>query len=152
MTPLLSAILGVNIQKNKTNADGVVELLAQSGSFLLYLEEYKNEIGDGGSDPSTQACLSGARYWAQHRVYESHIFSLLFFLTVHSLVRKASKCHQLPHISRSRCWSMDRDPWCCLHRWLDCPTSDRLHLGRIRLRSMRASYFTRCTNLVCLKE
>jgi thiamine kinase-like enzyme len=35
---------------------------------LLFLEEDKNELGDGGSDPSTQTGLSIARCWAQDKV------------------------------------------------------------------------------------
>jgi hypothetical protein len=76
LTPLLRSILGFNIQKilndDRTNADGAVELFADLGSFLLYLQEHKNEIGDGASDPSTQAGLSGGRYWVQPKVYDSH--------------------------------------------------------------------------------
>jgi hypothetical protein len=89
LTPLLCTILEANIQKilndDKTNADGVVELLENLGSFLIYLQEYKNEFGDGGSDPSTQAGLSGGRYWAQPKVCDSLFHSI--FLFIHSLVR-----------------------------------------------------------------
>jgi len=38
--------------------------------FLLFLEEDKNELGDGGSDPSTQNGLSTARCWAQDKYKE----------------------------------------------------------------------------------
>ncbi|KAG5634558.1 hypothetical protein H0H81_001534 [Sphagnurus paluster] len=69
LTPILCKILGVDIQTilndDKTNADGVVELLRAVGRFLIFLKEDKNEFGEGGSDPSTQAGLSTGRSWAQ---------------------------------------------------------------------------------------
>ena len=75
LTPLLCAILDINIQtimnEDKSVADGVVELSTELGRVLLYLQEKQNEFGDGGSDPSTQAGLSGGRYWAQSKVYHS---------------------------------------------------------------------------------
>jgi hypothetical protein len=84
LMPLLSHILDVNIQTilntDKTNADGIVELLKSWGRVLLLVEEDKNEFGDGGSDPSTQAVLSAGRCWAQSRVKNSYL-SLMVFLS-----------------------------------------------------------------------
>jgi len=58
LTPLLRNILGVNIQMvantDKTTPDGTVEMIGVL-PFLILLQEDKNEMGDGGSDPSTQA-------------------------------------------------------------------------------------------------
>ena len=72
LAPLLCAILDVNIQtilnEDKTNPDGIVEMVKNMLLFLTFLQEDKNELGDGGSDPSTQAGLSVARCWAQPRV------------------------------------------------------------------------------------
>jgi hypothetical protein len=72
LTPLLCNILNVNIQmilnKDKTNPDGIVEMALGILLFLIFLEEDKNELGDGGSDPSTQNGLSTARCWAQDKV------------------------------------------------------------------------------------
>jgi hypothetical protein len=139
LTPILCEIFGVDIKtivnNDKTNADGVVELLLEAGRLIILLQEDKNEFGEGGSDPATQAGLSTARSWAQTKVYDFyHSLLLVFFHScIHSLVQKASKCHQLPYISHSHRWSMDCYSWCCLHRRFDCPASDRLHLGRIRL-------------------
>ena len=74
LTPLLDQILDVNMQaivnEDKTLADAIVELNIGGGNIVLLLREDKNEFGDGGSDPSTQAGLSAARYWAQTRVSE----------------------------------------------------------------------------------
>jgi hypothetical protein len=39
-----------------------------SESALVLLKEDKNEIGDGGCDPSTQAGLSAVRFWVQFEV------------------------------------------------------------------------------------
>ena len=83
LMPLLSHILGVDIQSilntDKTNADGIVELMKSWGRALLLLEEDKNEFGDGGSDPSTQAGLSACRCWAQSRVKNSYLSFMVFF-------------------------------------------------------------------------
>jgi len=73
LTPLLCTILDVNIQmilnEDKTNLDGIVELVKKNMlHFMIFLREDKNEFGDGGSDPSTQAGLSAGRCWAQPRV------------------------------------------------------------------------------------
>ena len=72
LMPLLSRILNFDIQTimntDKTIADGVVEQLIWWGRILLLVEEDKNEFGDGGCDPSTQAGLSGGRCLAQERV------------------------------------------------------------------------------------
>ena len=72
LTPLLCAILGINIRtimnQDETSAD---ELSTELGSILIYLQENKNEFRDGSSDPSTQAGFSAARYWVQHKVYHS---------------------------------------------------------------------------------
>jgi hypothetical protein len=68
LTPLLGEILNVDIQiimnDDKTYADGTVEWISNSkgGRMLLLLKEDKNEIGDGGCDPSTQAGLSAAHH------------------------------------------------------------------------------------------
>ena len=86
LMPLLCTILGVDIQmilnEDKTNPDGIVETVNNLARCLL-LKEDKNEFGDGGSDPSTQAGLSAGRCWAQSRVRDH---SLYCHLTVHFLV------------------------------------------------------------------
>ena len=73
LTPLLCKILGVDIQtiqnEDNTMPDGIVENVIMEARSLLLLKEDKNEIGDGGSDPSTQGGLSAGRSWAQPRVY-----------------------------------------------------------------------------------
>jgi hypothetical protein len=72
LTPLLRNILDVNIQmilnKDKINPDSTVEMALGILLFMIFLEEDKNELGDGGSDPSTQNGLSTARCWAQDKV------------------------------------------------------------------------------------
>jgi len=75
LTPLLCDILGVDIQliqnEDKTT-DGIVELVTKGWRSLLLIKEDKNEFGEGGSDPSTQAGLSAGRSWAQNKVNISH--------------------------------------------------------------------------------
>ena len=55
-TPLLCTTLDVNIQsilnEDKTNPDGVVEIMKNKLSFLIFLQD-KNQFGDGGSDLAT---------------------------------------------------------------------------------------------------
>ena len=79
LTPLLCAILDVNIQtilnEDKTNPDGIVEVTKNMLHSLILLQEDKNEFGDGGSDPSTQAGLSAGRCWAQPRVCQIHFIT-----------------------------------------------------------------------------
>ena len=76
LTPLLCAILEVNIQtilnEDKTNPDGIVEAVKNMSQFLIFLQEDKNEFGDGGSDPATLAGLSAGCCWAQSRVCQIH--------------------------------------------------------------------------------
>ena len=76
LTPLLCAILDVNIQmilnEDKMNPDGIVETAKNMLLFLTFLKEEKNEFGEGGSDPLTQAGLSAGRCWAQPRVCQIH--------------------------------------------------------------------------------
>ena len=88
LSPLLCDILGVNIQTiqndDKTTADGTAKsgTKAEDMSFSCLFEEDKNEIGDGGSDPLTQAGLSAARSWVQKEVHDSHLICQ-FVLKVH---------------------------------------------------------------------
>jgi hypothetical protein len=91
LSPILSGVLGVSIQvvenADLTKADGVVEGFTQQNGqhsvFLCMLKEDKKELGDGGSDPSTQAGLSAARAWVQPRVRDFHF---LFIRKAHSLI------------------------------------------------------------------
>ena len=82
LTPLLCAILEVNIQtilnEDKTNPDGIVEVMINGLLFMIFLQEDKNEFGDGGSDPSTQAGLSAGRCWAQPRVCQIRVHCIAF--------------------------------------------------------------------------
>jgi len=84
LTPLLCAILDVNIQmilnEDKTNPDGIVETAKNMLLFLTFLKEEKNEFGEGGSDPSTQAGLSAGRCWAQPRVCQIHCIAFWPFI------------------------------------------------------------------------
>ena len=127
LTPLLRNILGVNIQMvanaDKTTPDGVVEMLLGVLLFLILLKEDKNEIGDGGSDPSTQAGLSLGHAWAQAKVcYGSPL--RFHHSGSFSIVQTISKRHKVSHLSCSFRWSMDRDPGCRHYRRRHRPTSD----------------------------
>jgi hypothetical protein len=91
LTPLLCAVLGVDIQmilnEDKTNPDGIVEKVDNLARWFLLLKEDKNEFGDGGSDPSTQAGLSAARCWAQSRVRDRSFTVLPSYYSFPSLKR-----------------------------------------------------------------
>jgi hypothetical protein len=73
LNPLLSKLLGEHIQavvnNDKTCPDGIVEFIIEMGLAATLHEEDKNELGDGGSDPSTQVSFSFARCWAQSKVF-----------------------------------------------------------------------------------
>jgi hypothetical protein len=77
--PKLSNVLSVGMEKvvnlDLTSADGVVltQALMMGEVAAIGIEEEKNEFGDGGSDPSTQAGLSYGRFWAQPNVCASNL-------------------------------------------------------------------------------
>jgi hypothetical protein len=100
LTPLLCAILDVNIQailnEDKTNPDGIVEVTINASLFFIFLQEDKNEFGDGGSDPSTQAGLSAGRCWAQPRVCQIH--SLYSVPNVHLFIPSIKPFETLPPV------------------------------------------------------
>ena len=78
LTPLLCAILGFNIQTiqnaDKTTPDGMVEVMTDMLHFIILFQGEKNEFGEGGSDPSTQAGLSVARSWVQSKVCRNLLY------------------------------------------------------------------------------
>jgi hypothetical protein len=69
--PNLLDVISVGMEKivnlDSTSADGMVvtQALMIGEVAAIGIEEDKNEFGDGGSDPSTQADLSYGRFWAQ---------------------------------------------------------------------------------------
>jgi hypothetical protein len=81
----LSQIIQISIARmvnsDNTSPDGVIEThVSVQGTpelAALVLKEDKRELGDGGSDPSTQCGLSMARYWAQYEVHNMLSFSCL---------------------------------------------------------------------------
>ena len=68
----------VNFDKSAADGTAASKTPVETGYQLaaLSIREDKNEIGDGGSDPSTQASLSYGRFWAQHDVCPSNLYSL----------------------------------------------------------------------------
>jgi hypothetical protein len=75
LQPLLSEILAItfSVEANadRTSPDGMFLVNPArdlSKSALVLLKEDKNEVGDGGCDPSTQAGLSMVRFWVQPEV------------------------------------------------------------------------------------
>lgn len=72
--PKLLKVIFVGMEKivnlDSTSADGVAvtQALMIGEVAAIGIEEDKNEFGDGGSDPSTQAGLSYGRFWAQPNV------------------------------------------------------------------------------------
>jgi len=72
--PELLDVISVGMEKiinlDSTSADGMVvtQALMIGEVAAIGIEEDKNEFGDGGSDPSTQAGLSYGRFWAQTNV------------------------------------------------------------------------------------
>jgi hypothetical protein len=69
----------VNFDKSAADGTAAAKTPVETGYQLaaLSIREDKNEIGDGGSDPSTQASLSYGRFWAQHDVCPSNLYSLM---------------------------------------------------------------------------
>jgi len=87
LNPILSRVLNFHLQvienDDETKADGTLEGFVQQSALLFLLKEDKNELGDGGSDPSIQAGLSAARSWVQSKVRD---FYFLFIRKAHSLI------------------------------------------------------------------
>ena len=103
LTPLLCAILDVNIQmilnEDKTNPGGIVEAAKNMLLFLTFLKEDKNEFGEGGSDPSTQAGLSVGRCWAQSRVCQIHCIAFWPFIPLFLSMNPFEMPASVPHFS-----------------------------------------------------
>lgn len=103
LTPLLCTILDVNIQmilnEDKTNPDGIVEAAKNMLLFLTFLKEDKNEFGEGGSDPSTQAGLSVGRCWAQSRVCRVHCIAFRPFIPLFLSMNPFEMPASVPHFS-----------------------------------------------------
>jgi hypothetical protein len=103
LTPLLCAILDVNIQmilnEDKTNPDGIVEVVKNTLHFMILLQEDKNELGDGGSDASNQAGLSAGRCWAQPRVCQIHCIVFRLFICLFLSMKRFETLPSVPHFS-----------------------------------------------------
>jgi hypothetical protein len=87
---LLEDALGITILKrvnaDGSNPDGVyeAELRGSKIKVILVLLEHKNELGDGGSDPSRQAGLSFSRFACQgdvcfHHCDQYFVFTDMYF-------------------------------------------------------------------------
>jgi hypothetical protein len=76
LSRLLATALSTVTNADKTSPDGMV-LITLAGKIceavVTLLKEDKNEVGDGGCDPSTQAGLSVVRFWAQREVGKCHL-------------------------------------------------------------------------------
>ncbi|CAA7270120.1 unnamed protein product [Cyclocybe aegerita] len=55
----------VNLDSTSRNGIVITQALVMVEAAAIGIEEDKNEFGDGGSNPSTQAGLSYGRFWAQ---------------------------------------------------------------------------------------
>jgi len=138
LNPLLTDVLGHHIQavvnSDKTRPDGIVEFYVDGiGPAASMHEEDKNENGDGGSDPATQAAFTFARDWAQSKVFFLRAFPSP---PPHesSLVRCRSKCHLLSLVPHRDCRPVDSGTRGGHHRSSDRSTSDRLCVGWVGLR------------------
>jgi len=60
---LLGRRLGVVVEKGVIS-DGVISTSSHESMAYLLIQEVKNEIGTGHSDPYNQASLAYRRYWA----------------------------------------------------------------------------------------
>jgi hypothetical protein len=77
---ILTLTMSTVLNADRTSPDGMF-LISLSGDIyetvMALLREDKNEFGDGGCDPSTQAGLSTVRFWVQDAVDKCQ-FSLSF--------------------------------------------------------------------------
>jgi hypothetical protein len=103
LLPLLRVIFDVNIQtvlnEDRTKPDGLVEVATNKLHFLIFIQEDKNEFGDGGSDPSTQAGLSVGRCWAQPKVCQTHCIAIWLFIYLFLSIKRFETLPPVPHFS-----------------------------------------------------
>jgi hypothetical protein len=104
LQPRLCEILAITFSAeanaDRTSPDGMflVNPVGElSESALVLLKEDKNELGDGGCDPSTQAGLSAVRFWVQNEVNSflllfTHAGLNCFLAHQHDEVRKQTCC------------------------------------------------------------
>jgi hypothetical protein len=119
--PKLLNVISVGMEKivnlDSTSADGMV--VTQASVMLgevaaIAIEEDKNEFGDRGSDPSTQAGLSYGRFWAQKMCVLSNLLHSLLELTSLACQNPREQLLSLfPYRSR---WCVNRHPRCHLDR------------------------------------
>ena len=91
--------MGTVVNADGTSPDGALSITLTKGvcdTIALLLKEDKNNLGDGGCDPSIQAGLSMSRFWAQGQVDKCE-FSLLSpalmpLFYQHSVVRNNTCC------------------------------------------------------------
>ena len=77
---ILDIIMNSVQNTDGTRADGAhtIRLEKINKTIVIFFREDKNDLGDGGCDPSTQVGLSMTRYWAQKEVDKRD--SLLSFI------------------------------------------------------------------------
>jgi len=68
-TTSLTGQFSIVENEDKSKSDGNLQTITTSGQIgLRVILAMKNEIGRGRSDPTIQAALSYAKYWAQPQV------------------------------------------------------------------------------------
>ena len=68
---ILGSGMGTVVNADGTSPDGALPITLTKGAcetVVALLKEEKNNLGDGGCDPSTQVGLSMTRFWAQDQV------------------------------------------------------------------------------------
>lgn len=79
ITEFIGKLLEVRIEDGSSN-DGMLLIETACGeNGLRIIHEIKNEIGEGGSDPTIQATLSYSKYWAQEQVYFLYITIFIMY-------------------------------------------------------------------------
>lgn len=99
----LSEILGVQVHEepnaDRSSADGVYMIIVNNIRITILIVELKRELGDGGSDPSTQAGLMMKRSWQQATVsqflIDTGLDSLFIYLIL--LAQRDSRQVLLPY-------------------------------------------------------
>ncbi|CAH1771492.1 3099_t:CDS:1, partial [Entrophospora sp. SA101] len=67
ITEFIGKLLEIKIEDGSSN-DGMLMVETACGeNGLRIIHEIKNEIGEGGSDPTIQVTLSYSKYWAQEQ-------------------------------------------------------------------------------------
>lgn len=70
---LLKILVNVEADDDETEVDDIFKMTINTAQFMTLILEWRQELGKGGCDPSTQAGLSMKRAWLESTVGHNRI-------------------------------------------------------------------------------